>query len=234
MTQAGTFSFSYDTNAGNLFQYNNAPILQSLLSAEATFYQQNVGVFFEDWLTDVLNIDTANTFGLEVWGKILGVPRPYQVPENYHVNRRGQFELYNTESGTFHEFWLIGQDNPAIYLDAGHGVDSQSFVDDETYRLFLKGRMFLYNSNGSVYDINRYLSLIFPDRPIYVLNGYDMTVSVVFFYTPSLRDLALINSPDFLPLPTGVESNVAITSFDYTFGFEGSGLLGFNQGVFFR
>lgn len=207
-----------------LWQYDNAPNLRQLLQYEQDFSDANIAGFWQNWYDNIFNIDTAGTFGLEVWGLIMGLRRPYQEPENYHVNQLKQFELYDETTRLWHTIWLSGS-APALRIQTeGQILDSRTFVDDDTYRLFLKAQMFLFNSNGSMKDINTYLDMLFEGKPVFAINNLNMSVTVVFYYQPSSRDLGLINSPEFLPLPAGVDSDVIIASTDGTFGFDGQEL----------
>lgn len=175
-----------------LWQYDNAPKLQALIQSMQDDLNTNTRDFWNDFYTNVFNLETANSFGLTVWGILLGVERP-------KYTSGGQEYVYT----------------------------------DEMYRKYLKARSILYSNNGSIYDINRYFSFLFPDKPILVVNNLDMTIRVVFYYTPSNEELVLINNPDFLPRPSGVKLEVATIPPDKIFGFEGSTLSGFDQGTFF-
>jgi hypothetical protein len=71
-----------------------------------------------------------------------------------------------------------------------------------------------------------------PEKAVFLKNNYDMTVEIIFYYEPSDEDLVVIKSEDFLPLPTGVKVAYTRVDTDTIFGFEGSGLTGFDQGTF--
>ena len=62
-----------------LWQYNNAPALNSLMQSKQAWYDVNHNNFWNDYINNVLNIATANEYGLSVWGAILQVPRTYIV-----------------------------------------------------------------------------------------------------------------------------------------------------------
>lgn len=219
-----------------LWQYNEAERLLGVLDAEISFAKSNISEFFENWERDVFNIDTAGTFGLEVWGINLGVSRPYQDPENFSIDSDGDIVFLNSQTGLWHKIFASGENGKATLalVASGSQTKARILVDNEVYRRFLKGRLFLYNSNGSMPDIIKYLEMVFPGKPVYALNGLDMTVTVVFAYQPSKSDLALIQYPDFLPLPAGVELKLGVADLDKTFGFNGSGLTGFDTGTFFN
>lgn len=70
---------SVDFTKHIFWQYNNAPNLNSLVNSKQTWYQTNQTQYWQDWVKNVLNITTANDYGLSIWGILLGIPRTYLV-----------------------------------------------------------------------------------------------------------------------------------------------------------
>lgn len=73
--------FSFDTNLiqNVLWQYENAESLKSLISSKEEWYNTNLNDFWQKIVDDFLNIQTAQDWGLNLWGKILDVSRIYNV-----------------------------------------------------------------------------------------------------------------------------------------------------------
>lgn len=77
----GNINFTPDLSRCYLWQYDKATAMQTLLNGEVNFFNVSVGEFWNDWLTYIFNIDTADTdlspatvgFGLSLWGILLGV-----------------------------------------------------------------------------------------------------------------------------------------------------------------
>lgn len=174
-----------------LWQYDAATKLKGLLSKKQAFYKKAVSDFWDKWTNTVFNIDTATTFGLNLWGEFLGVSRPE-------------------------------------YIDQGQTIQ---FTDDQ-YRTVIKGRLMLMNSNGSVPSINQYLNYLFPNKAVFVVDYNDMSINLVFYYTPTAEELAIINLDGFLPRPAGVNVNYKIIPPDEVFGFYGQEMAPFDQGTF--
>lgn len=61
------------------WQYDNAPNIKSLIESKENWYAANNEGFWQDIINNFLNIATANNWGLGLWGKILEVPRIYNV-----------------------------------------------------------------------------------------------------------------------------------------------------------
>ena len=83
--------FNFDTNllSSIIWQYDNAPNLQSLITKKNDWYNANVDQFWQDIITNFLNINTANDWGLGLWGNILQVSRT--------INVNGQLTTLSTE-----------------------------------------------------------------------------------------------------------------------------------------
>lgn len=60
-----------------LWQYDNAPNLKSLINSKQNWYNTNTTEFFQGIIDNFLNINSANDWGLTLWGIILQVPRNY-------------------------------------------------------------------------------------------------------------------------------------------------------------
>ena len=62
-----------------LWQYNNSPAINSLMKSKQAWYDVNHNNFWNDYIKNVLNISTANEYGLTIWGSILQIPRTFMV-----------------------------------------------------------------------------------------------------------------------------------------------------------
>jgi hypothetical protein len=76
--------FDFNVNLLNalLWRHNDAANLQSLLESKNAWYAENQTEFWNNWIANVFNLETANEFGLTVWAQILGVPLSLIVPAN--------------------------------------------------------------------------------------------------------------------------------------------------------
>lgn len=64
-----------------LWQYDKAEKIKKILDGKNDFIKNNVSNFWENWQKTVFNINTADTFGLKIWGGFLGVERPTYTNE---------------------------------------------------------------------------------------------------------------------------------------------------------
>ena len=79
MTDSTALDFTWDSLKSVLWQYDNSPVLQALLQNRMAFYNESTKQFFTDYIHDVLDLNTANTFGLAIWGSMLGIDRPTYI-----------------------------------------------------------------------------------------------------------------------------------------------------------
>lgn len=84
--KVANFNFSYDLSPVILWQYQETTNLKGLVQYQQTFLDTAITEFVGTWNKNFLNLQTATTDGLAVWGQLLGVPRPlYQNAEGETV-----------------------------------------------------------------------------------------------------------------------------------------------------
>lgn len=79
MTKIFNYTPDIDFEKHIFWQYNNAPAINALVNQKQEWYATNHSGFWIDWITNVLNLSTANDYGLAIWGLLLQVPRTYVV-----------------------------------------------------------------------------------------------------------------------------------------------------------
>lgn len=134
-----------------------------------------------------------------------------------------------TADGVFLDWWgeRIGVDR---MLKVG---DRYERLDDEQFRFLLKYRAVCNISNSTAYTINNLLSLL-TDTRTFVVDYLDMTISSIIIIG-AISDLQaqILANYGLLNRPAGVLANyLLIYPDEQIFGFLGSELQPFNQGVF--
>lgn len=184
--------FTADFSDVILWQYETATNLKQLISKKQEFYNKSIDKFFNDWYTDVFNIDTANYFGLIVWAIILGCSEYVEFTSQIGQKAFGFGEFHKN----FHEsnFALTSY----IYS-----------LPTESLRKVLKAQMYNFNSNGSLYDINKVLNVIYPEHNPYAT--YDRETNVLTYHFPiplSEEDMNIVMFSNMLPAPVGVKRSI--------------------------
>jgi hypothetical protein len=184
--QVGQPPFSWQLTA--LSQYANSPKLLALIAsfAEAMDQQANIDAFYDQ----VWNVATAEGWGLDVWGRIVVVSRTLQVSSRFFGFEEGtpDYDPFNTSP----------------YFSGGATTSSFTLSDD-AYRVLIIAKAAANICDGSVPGINAILQILFPNRgPCYVTDNQDMTMTYTFGFAPTPVELAIIETSNVLPRPSGV------------------------------
>jgi hypothetical protein len=190
MSAIQEFDFSVDLLKALLWQHDNAEALKTLLERKQDWYNVNQRDFWSNWYTDVFNIDTANSFGLAVWARILGIALAVEVESSIAKEAFG--------FGTNHKNFENGN-----FARATAGEQSLTV---EQRRLVIKLRYFQLTSRGAVPETNEFLAALFGDQGrVFVIDSLDMTFATYFFnFTPDSDLRFILEKYDLLPRPAGV------------------------------
>src|SRR5690554_6298299 len=208
------FDFSVNLMRSILWQYEGAPKAIALAQADQDFIDQNHSEFWDNWITDVFDLTTANAFGLAVWARILDLP--ISITEVRNVEDVWGFGVYNEnfENGGF-----------------GVAADTDLMLDVESARQLLRLRWVQLTMRPTVPNINRALEDILGPGIVEVIDEYDMLYATYFFQrTPDYKLRRLLERTNVLPRPStvGVQWVVQVR---LAFGF-GEHHLNFNNGSF--
>jgi len=179
-----------------LSQFANSDVLTQLISDFDQYIDQtvNFGLFFDD----IWNIDTAQGYGLDVWGRIIGVSRTLNVPVSSDY-----FGFDEALPGSF------GFGQQPFY--AGAPLTSNFNLTDPAFRVLLFAKALSNISDGSIKSINQLLINLFPNRGnAFVIDNNDMTMIVNFNFALSSVELAILGQSGLLPKPVGVSSTIVI------------------------
>ena len=205
-------------------QYANSPIITTLLTNFAAFIDQTRN--FNSFFDLIMNVDTAIGYGLDVWGRIVGVNRIIKV-----ITPLPYFGFAESNEA-------VGFNQAPFY--AGQIITTNFVLTDEAYRKLILTKAFANISQCSIPMLNKMLLTLFPHRGnCYVTEGQavgpwfgfaEATDAVGFnqapFYTgeaiPRMImtytfefalapiELAIVQSSGVMPKPTGVKAYVVI------------------------
>lgn len=172
-----------------LAQYANSPTIMALVEDISEWLDPaaDLNAFY----AYVWNIDTAQGFGLDIWGRIVGVSRVFPISNTPYFG----FEE-STEDLGFGQapFWSGTPDSTNFALS------------DEAYRQLILAKALSNIIDGSIPAINRLLMLMFPGRGnAYVVDNVNMTLKYKFEFVFTPVDLTLVVNSGVLPHPAGVQ-----------------------------
>jgi hypothetical protein len=177
-------------------QYGNSPTLLSMIKTMSDSIDCSQDI--EKILSYIWDVDTAQGFGLDILGVIVGIGRVL------NVQPAGTYLGFN-EGQSF-----AGQD----YNTFDHGVfyngpeDGSYVLSDQAYRTLIKVKALSNISDGTPYSYNRLLSLLF-DQKVYCRETAPMHMEYVFSEPLEPYQVAILSSPNIIPRPAGVAVTIA-------------------------
>lgn len=178
----------FDIAATIMSQYAAAPILTTLVAFFEQWFDATTPI--DNWFDDVWNVDTAKGWGLDVWGRIVGVGRTLVVAPSRYLG----FE----EGGTL-DYDPFGQSPFYQFASSGNFV-----LSDDAYRQLILAKAAANICDGTISGINALLFQLFgATGAAYIQDNGDMTVTYVFLFVPTPVQNAIITQSGVLPRPTG-------------------------------
>lgn len=175
-------------------QYANSPTLLQLIENMDGYLGQTRN--FDEFFDLIWNVDTAQGYGLDVWGRIVGVGRILEVNAGEYFD----FQESGVDGRSFNE--------APFYI--GAPLTSNYALTDTAYRRLILAKALANICDGSIPAINQILLNLFPNRgDCYVMDGQDMTMVYAFAFVLSPVESAIVTKSGVLPTPTGVSYTVA-------------------------
>ena len=166
--QTANYDFSIDLAKVILWQYSDAEKLKAVVNNEQVFMDTAVTKFWQDFNKNIFNLATCNTFGLELWGKLLGVARPTYIDhgteyeytdEQYRLVLRARIYLltFDGSARALNEFfYMIFPEYPVVITDNLDMTVDISFANEppQEIKTVLTNSLFLPRPSGVQYNIN--------------------------------------------------------------------------------
>ncbi|MFN6885292.1 DUF2612 domain-containing protein, partial [Proteus mirabilis] len=165
------FDYHSDLLQAILWQYENADKLKSLAHFKADYFHQSTVLFWQNWYRDIFNIDTANDFGLAVWGRILDVPLGIDISPSE-----------KTKIG-----FGFGKKKANFNANFRRNTDYTLSLTLDQKRMLIRMRYFNLTQSPTVTNINQFLKRFFwrGESKVFVLDPFDMTyMYYVFNFNP--------------------------------------------------
>ncbi|EPV5843358.1 DUF2612 domain-containing protein [Escherichia coli] len=205
-----------------LTQYSASAKLLSIID---TFNQAvSLDDFTDEFITRVWDLTTCETYGLNVWGKIVGVSRYITAP-------------IESSSFGFSEADDSDPDYPAPFNESPFFGGTQETTNvrlgNDAYRTLIFCKAFTNISIATIPEINRFLRMLFYQRGrAYCVNYRDMTMGMTFEFELAPYEESILTNYDVTPIPSGVLLNINQVVSPYV-GFA-EDAYPFNDGTFYR
>lgn len=216
-------------------EYANSPTLTQLITNMNQYMDPRANLLA--FYNYVWNVDTAQGFGLDTWGRIVGVSRVIPIP-----GTAGSFGFANADSPPDWENFGDGSPGVGGPFYGGQITTGGYRLNDDSYRTLILTKAFANICATTAPSLNALVQQLFPGRGrAYTVDrgksnssvgGMQMTY--VFEFRLSSIEYAILAFSGVLPHPAGVLVSVVVIPAG-TFGFQEQGPLvkPFNFGVFY-
>ena len=201
-------------------QYGNSPTLTQLVQNMNTYLDPRAD--FDTFFDFVWNVDTAQGFGLDIWGRIVNIRRELAIP-----NAPVYFGFNDALPGSY-------PFNEAPFYDGTPPATQTYLLADDAYRKLILTKALANIAAANAPSINQLLQNMFADRGRCYCNdlgGMQLRYTFEFDLTPV--EYAIVTQSGVLPRPSGVNA-ILFQSALPLFGFSeaGQSAAPFGQGVF--
>lgn len=187
----------FDINETVIARYSNNVAMAALIEDLAEYFDPTINL--QQFYAIVWDMFTGSGFGLDIWGRILGVTRYLTLPAG----------------GAYFGF---SNDGANDFTGFGQAPFYSGVVDTETYRLgdsdflvLLIAKAFANVCRTVIPVLNQLLMLLFGSSGVvYVQDNLNMSMTVVFHFTPTAVQTAIVTQSGVFPHPTGVSVATSI------------------------
>ena len=178
-------------------QYATSPSLVRLIEGMNDWIDPSSDI---DQFHDLVwNVYTAVGYGLDVWGRIVGVGRVLKITTTGKYF--GFDEATNISADPF---------NTSPFY-SGQKINNNFILADDGFRVLVLAKAFANICDGSIPAINHILLTLFPRRGnCFIRDGQNMTMTYTFPFKLSPVEAAIVAQSGILPRSTGVASTYTL------------------------
>ena len=203
-------------------QYANSPVILSIINEinDAIDPSQSI----DDFFYMVFQLSTASGYGLDNWGRIVGVDRTVKLDDP----EARTFGFFTDPLSDFYSPFDVD-----TFSASGSNLASYQLSDD-FYRRLIITKAALNIIYATAPNINKFLSTVFRNKRVYYLITGHMTATYYFeFFLDSFERL-IAYTLDFLPKPSGVLISYQEINPDEYFGFFEADFQPFDVGILYN
>lgn len=180
-------------------QYSVSPTIRRLIENFNEWIDPSTDI--DSFYNLIWNVDTAVGYGLDCWGRIVGVGRVLQVTTTGKYF--GFDEATNVSADPF---------NTSPFY-SGQQISGNFILADDGFRVLVFAKALANICDGSIPAINQILMTLFPGRGnCYIADGLNMTMTYTFLFPLTPVEAAIVSQSGILPRSTGVASTFTVIS----------------------
>jgi hypothetical protein len=171
-------------------QFANSPIIVELITDMNDYIDQATN--FDNFIKYIWNVDTAVGFGLDIWGRIVAIPRVLEIDNSIDC-----FGFEETD-----KYWQPF--NQAPFYPGSSGT-TPYVLSDEYYRRLIITKAMANISICSAPALNQLLKNFFPNRGnCYTVDSGGMAMKYKFDFVLEPFEIAAVQKSGAFPHPSGV------------------------------
>lgn len=187
---------SFDAFKTVISQYANSPVLTQLVDDLGDYFNETVN--FSLLFDCIWNVDSAEGYGLDVWGRIVGVRRNLTVSASKFFGFSEQLPTIDT----------FGPGGTSPFY-SGTPATSNYALTDLAYRQLIFAKALANICDGSIQAVNQILMSLFGGSgQCYVVDNQDMTMEYKFLFLLNPVQEAIVTQSGVLPKPLGVSVTI--------------------------
>lgn len=212
-------------------EFSNSPTVTAIIDSMNSALDP--GPLFDTFYNFVWNVDTAQDWGLDIWGRIVGLPngRLLQLGTNS--------QIFGYENDDIPPDWAPFDQGTFF---TGADASTTFVLSDDAFRTLILAKALANITATNSKDLNRLLRNLFPGRGrSYVIDRGQsntavggMQMSFVFEFSLTAVEYAILTQSGVLPHPAAVGFNViVIPAGQFNFREEGPQSTPFGGGTFY-
>lgn len=169
-----------------LSQYQNSPVLLQLIAALNDYFDPSIDI--DKFYDQIWNLNTATGYGLDVWGRIVGV--------NRYVNLSA-----SNSFGFATGFYPFGE---APFFNRNSSSNNVA-LSDAAFRTLILTKALANISGCSAPALNLIVKSLFPGRGnAYCTDLGNMHMGYIFMFVLTTTETAILFQSGVIPHPSGV------------------------------
>lgn len=192
--ETGEAASPFDIEQTIISQYGTTSTIAQLCRNMGTYFDPTAD--FEAFFDYVWDVETAKGFGLDIWGRIVGIGRELTIPVD------DEYFGFNEALPGSRPF----NDSPFY---SGSGATQTYTLEDDPYRRLIYAKAMSNISDSSAPSVNLLLNNLFSDRGVcYVKDLGGMSIQYWFEFYLSQYEIAMITQSGAFHRPAGVSATL--------------------------
>lgn len=196
----------FDVDATVISQYANSPTILALVENFGQYFDPSTNI--QNFYLTLWNIDTAEGFGLDIWGRILQVSRVIPIPGS-----SGSFGFFNSDvPPDWQNFGNVNDSTAGGPFFSGQVLGNSYKLTDDAYRVLLLTKAMANISATTGPALNALITNLFPGRgKCYTQDNGGMQMTYVFKFKLTTIELAILENSGVLTHPAGVGVSITVS-----------------------